>query len=86
MKIKIYTNPNCPFCNNAKKFFKQKKIPFEEISLLKNEEARLAVIEKTGQMVTPVIEIDEEIIIGFEEEKLNELFKEKKQSEKKSKK
>lgn len=86
MKIKIYTNPNCPFSDQAKKFFKQKKIPFEEISLLKNEEARLAVIEKTGQMVTPVIEIDEEIIIGFEEEKLNELFKEKKQSEKKSKK
>ena len=79
MKIKIYTTPTCPYSNNAKKFFKKRKLEFEEITLMKDEEARLAMIEKSGQMATPVIEINEEIIVGFDETALKKVLKEQKE-------
>ncbi len=78
MEIKIYTQPDCPWSEKAKLFFKKKKIPFEEISLFKNEKARLEIIEKSGQMATPIIEINEEIIVGFDEPALKKVLKEKK--------
>lgn len=77
MEIKIYTSPNCPHSDNAKKFFKKKKIRFEEISFVKNEPARLEVIEATGQMATPVIRIDKEVVVGFDESALKTILKEK---------
>lgn len=75
MAIKIYTNPHCPFSEKAKKFLKKKKIKFEEISLFKNEEARLETVELTGQMATPVIVIKGEVITGFDEPALKEALK-----------
>lgn len=78
VEIKIYTVPSCTFSDKAKKFFKKKKIKFEEITLVKNEKARLEIIEKSGQMVTPIIEIDGEIVVGFDEERVKKMVKGKK--------
>jgi glutaredoxin len=77
MGIKIYTVPHCPHSEKAKKFLKRKKLKFEEISIFKNEEARLEVFEKTSQLFTPVIDIGGEIIVGFDEAKLKEVLKKK---------
>jgi len=79
MKIKIYTNPHCPYSEEAKKFFKKKKIEFEEISLFKNEAVRLEIIEKSGQMATPVIEFGDKLIVGFSENQIKELLQKKKE-------
>lgn len=49
----------------AKKYFKSKNIDFEEINVQDNPEAAVELIEKSGQMGVPVIEIDNKIIIGF---------------------
>jgi len=78
MKIEIYTLPHCPYSIKAKKFLKKKKLKFEEITLFKEEENRLKVIELTGQMATPVIVIDDEVIVGFDEVNLKKILKEKK--------
>lgn len=78
MQIKIYTNPNCPYSEKAKKFLKKRKLKFEEISLFKNEEARLETFEKSGQIATPVIEIDGEVIVGFDGPAFKQILKEKK--------
>lgn len=82
MKIKIYTDPNCPYSNKAKKFFQRRKLVFEEVSLAKKEGARQQLFELTGQLATPVIQIDDELIIGFEESLLKEILKKKKQVKK----
>ncbi|MFH1682529.1 MAG: glutaredoxin domain-containing protein [Candidatus Woesearchaeota archaeon] len=67
MKVKIYTNPHCPYSEKAKKYLTKKKLEFEEISLFKDEKARFEVINKTGQLCTPVFEINDEIVLGFDE-------------------
>jgi len=73
-KIKIYTTPTCPFCNLAKQYLKEKGIEFEEIDVSKDEKAAMEMIQKSGQMGVPVIEIDGQIVVGFDKERINELL------------
>jgi glutaredoxin-like YruB-family protein len=73
-KVKIYTTPVCPFCNLAKQYLKEKGIEFEEIDVSKDEKASMEMIQKSGQMGVPVIEIDGKIVIGFDKEKIDELL------------
>lgn len=74
MKVKIYTTPTCPFCWMAKEFLKEKGIEFEEIDVSIDETKAKEMVEKSGQMGVPVIEIDGEIIIGFDKEKICQIL------------
>ncbi|MDI6798509.1 MAG: Uxx-star family glutaredoxin-like (seleno)protein [Candidatus Aenigmarchaeota archaeon] len=65
MVVKIYTTKYCPYCQMAKQFFKQNDIEFEEIDVSSNKEAAKEMIEKSGQMGVPVIDINGNIIVGF---------------------
>lgn len=66
MTVKIYTTSSCPYCLMAKQFFKSNNIKYEEIDVSKNQKAAKEMIEKSGQMGVPVIEIDGKIIVGFD--------------------
>jgi glutaredoxin 3 len=68
--VKIYSTPTCPFCIKAKEFFKENNIEFENIDVAGNQEAANEMIEKSGQMGVPVIDIDGEIIVGFDQPKV----------------
>ena len=75
MKIKVYSTPICPYCNALKNFLKENKVEFEDINVAEDKRAREEMIQKTGRMEVPVIEIDNEIIVGFEKEKISRLLK-----------
>jgi len=75
MVIKIYTTPTCPWCKKTKEFFKENKIKFKEINVASNKKAAKEMIKKSGQMGVPVIEIDKQLIVGFDEEKLKKALK-----------
>ena len=72
--IKIYLTPSCPYCSTLKEFFKDHNIKFKEIDVSKNEKDRDEMIEKSGQMNVPIVEIDKKIIIGFDKEKICKLL------------
>lgn len=65
MKVKVYSTQACPYCHMAKDFLKQNNIEFEDIDVSRDQKAAQEMIEKSGQMGVPVIEIDGKIIIGF---------------------
>ncbi|MDD4062666.1 MAG: glutaredoxin domain-containing protein [Candidatus Pacebacteria bacterium] len=69
-KIKVYSTPTCVYCVTLKEFFKEKGIEFEEVDVSLNEEAAREMIMKTGQMGVPVVEIGEEVIVGFDRDKI----------------
>jgi glutaredoxin len=58
----------------AKEFMKEKGVAFEEIDVLKSEKARNELIEKSGQLGVPVIDVDGKIMVGFNRAKLAELL------------
>ncbi len=72
--IKIYTTPICPYCVTLKQFLKEHNVEFEEIDVSQNEELKDELIEKSGQMGVPMIDIDGELIVGFDKEKISKLL------------
>ena len=69
-KITIYSTPTCPYCVRAKQFLKDNHIEFEDIDVSENQEAGEEMIKRSGQMGVPVLDIDGEIVIGFDKEKI----------------
>ena len=62
MKVKVYSTQACPYCHMAKDFLKQNNIEFEDIDVSRDQKAAQEMIEKSGQMGVPVIEIDEKTV------------------------
>ncbi len=74
--VKIYTMPTCSWCDKAKEYLLDIGVDFEELNVVDDMEAREVMIQETNQFSVPVIEIDGEFIIGFNEEKINKLLPE----------
>ena len=74
-KVKIYSTPTCPFCKRAKEFFKKHNVEYEDVNVAENEKSRDEMVEKSGQMGVPVIEIGDKIIVGFDEQELKKALK-----------
>ena len=56
-------------------FLKEKGIKFEEIDVSKDKKAKEELIKKSGKMEVPVIEIDDQIVVGFDKDKIVKLLK-----------
>ncbi len=72
--VKIYSTPTCVFCRMAKEFFTEHRIKFTEVDVAADERAAQEMIDKTGQMGVPVIEVGESVIIGFDKPRLKKLL------------
>ena len=75
MMIKIYSTPTCVYCKTLKAYLKKNNIDFEDIDVSKDEKQLQKMIKDSGQMGVPVVDIDGEIIIGFDKEKIDKLLK-----------
>ena len=72
--VTIYSTPTCHFCHAAKEFFKKNNITFTDKDVSSDQTSRAEMLERSGQMGVPVIFIDDEMIVGFNEPKLRELL------------
>jgi len=77
--VKVYSTPTCPYCVTLKKFLKEKGIDFADIDVSSDENELKEMIEKSGQMGVPVVDIDGEIVVGFNRDKIMELLNIKEQ-------
>ncbi len=73
-KVKIYSTPTCVYCITLKKFLEENNIDFEEVDISEDKEAAEEMIERTGQMGVPVTEIDGEMVVGFDRDKISKLL------------
>ena len=76
-KVKVYSTETCPYCVMVKEFLKEKKVEFEDIDVNSDREKAQEMVEKSGQMGVPVIDIEGAIIVGFDKPKIEETLKEK---------
>ena len=65
-KVIIYSTSTCPWCERAKEFFAEHKVQYAEKDVADDEAAANEMIQKSGQMNVPVIDIDGKIIVGFD--------------------
>ena len=74
-QVIVYSTPTCPYCVYAKEYFKENNVPFEDIDVTKDRAKAQEMITKSGQMGVPVIDIDGNILVGFQPETFERLLK-----------
>ena len=73
-KVTVYSTPTCPYCIKVKQFLQDNNITFEHFDVAADQAKAEEMAKKTGQMGVPVIDIDGEIVVGFDKEKLQQLL------------
>lgn len=72
--VTIYTTPSCHYCHMAKEYFKDNGVEYKEYDVSQDSEARQEMVDKSGQMGVPVIFINGEMIVGFNQGRVEELL------------
>ncbi len=72
--VAIYSTPTCHFCQMAKEYFAEHNIQFTNYDVSKDLERRQEMFDITSQMGVPVIVIGDDVIIGFDREKIADLL------------
>ena len=72
--VTIYSTPTCVYCNAAKVFFKEKGVAYTEHNVAADQAKRKEMIDKSGQMGVPVIDIDGQLVVGFNQPKIKQLL------------
>ena len=75
VKVRVFSTPSCPYCVTLKQFLEKYNIKFEDIDVSQNKAALDEMIEKSGQMEVPVIDIGGKFITSFDKEKISKLLK-----------
>jgi len=73
-KVEIYSTPTCTYCNMAKEFFKKNNIAYTEYNVAADATKRAEMVEKSGQMGVPVIEIDNQVVVGYDQKLISGLL------------
>jgi glutaredoxin-like YruB-family protein len=69
-RVTVYSTPACPYCIRAKQFLTENNIPFENCDVSSDQQKAEEMIQKSGQMGVPVLDIEGEIIVGFDKERI----------------
>ena len=72
--VTIYSTPSCHFCHMAKDYFTENNVAYTDHNVAADPSKRQEMIEMTGQLGVPVIKIGDDIVIGFDQERVKELL------------
>lgn len=72
--IKIYSTEWCPWCVKAKKYLSSKGISFEELIVADDKAYREEVFRVSGQRGVPVLDINGEIVVGFDKPEIDRIL------------
>ena len=73
-KVAIYTTPTWPWCHRAKEYLSKKGISYTEHDVSADRDKAREMIQKSGQMGVPVITIDNEVVVGFNQSLIDSLL------------
>ena len=73
-KVTVYSTPTCPFCMKAKQFLDDNNIEYENYDVSADQSKAEEMVAKSGQMGVPVLDIEGEIVIGFDKDKISQLL------------
>lgn len=74
MQVTVYTTPTCPWCTRAKEYLARKGVPYVEKDVAQDYAAAMEMVQKSGQQGVPVIAVDGQVVVGFDQRKLDFLL------------
>ncbi|HCM52039.1 TPA: NrdH-redoxin [Candidatus Saccharibacteria bacterium] len=72
INVTIYSAPWCVFCRMAKEYLKGKNVAFKDVDIDQDRNAAHYIMSKTGQAGIPVLEIGDDVILGFDRPRIDE--------------
>jgi len=72
--VKLYSAPDCMFCEKVKHFLQNHKIEFVEVDVSVDRDAAIELVEKSGQLGVPMLDADGKILIGYDKDELRKAF------------
>ncbi|KOO50565.1 glutaredoxin domain-containing protein [Priestia koreensis] len=73
-KVEVYSQPECPPCQVVKQFLTHHQIKFTEFDVSTDKAARERMIHTFQAYSTPTVKVDDDLVIGFNLPKLEELL------------
>ena len=71
-QVRVYSTPTCPWCKKTKQFLDENKIPYQNFDVASDKAVRDEMVSKTAQLGVPVVDIDGDILVGFDEKWLRQ--------------
>ncbi len=73
-RVIIFTTPTCTFCNQTKRYLRERGIKFKEVDVSRDPAAARDMVRRSGQHGVPVIDIGGKIVVGFDRPKIDRLL------------
>jgi glutaredoxin-like YruB-family protein len=73
-RVTVYTTPTCPWCTTVKNYLRKHGIRYSEVDVASDQSAAQSMVSKSGQQGVPQTEVNGEMVIGFDQAKLNRLL------------
>lgn len=70
--VVIYTTPTCGYCKAVKDYLERHNIDYTEYDVSRNREKAQEIVQKTGQMGVPVVEINGDMMVGFDRQRIRQ--------------
>lgn len=75
MGVKVYFSPTCPHCNKLLRWLGEKGVKFESVDVSEDKQAAKEMIDKSGEYLVPVVDVNGQVVTGFKEKELKKLLK-----------
>lgn len=73
-RVTVYTTPTCTWCNTIKTYLRKNGIHFHEVDVSKDQSAAEEMVRRSGQQGVPQTDIEGEVIVGFDKNRINKLL------------
>lgn len=73
-RVTVYSTPVCSWCNTLKAWLRKNNIPFTDVDVSRDEKAAQDLVRRTGQQGVPQTDINGQIVVGFNQNRLKELL------------
>jgi len=71
MNVNVFSTQSCPYCTMVKNYLKEKKVPFTDYDVGRDQRRAEEMVRKSGQMGVPVVEINGRVILGFNKSEID---------------
>ncbi|PIS07732.1 NrdH-redoxin [Candidatus Berkelbacteria bacterium CG10_big_fil_rev_8_21_14_0_10_43_13] len=76
-KVTVFSTPTCPYCVMVKDYLKDKKIEFKDVNVASDQEMAMKMFNRSHNMGVPQIWINDDVVIGFDPNTIDDLLKAK---------
>jgi glutaredoxin-like YruB-family protein len=73
-RVTVYSTPGCSWCNTLKSYLRKNNIRYREVDVSRDQRAAEKMVRRSGQQGVPQTDINGQIIVGFDQGRIDQLL------------